>query len=183
MLVGLLVFALAAAGGYGAAFAMARRAASVPGPVVLNRDPAVPGHWAVAFRDGLLVLVAAPELKYPHVGRAPTFRVWAVNLGRRPVRFGYEDFRVVSQGRVRPVDDGEPPLGSRVLQPLAVSHGAVTYYGPPVDRLLIEHGRQRVTVDLSGSYPAVSSVAGWLTRLWGRLPEPTGHRPESPSHR
>lgn len=173
--VGAAVFAAAALAGYVAAGAVARqRAAAPPGPVVVHRDPSLPGRWAVAFRDGVLVLVSAPELKYPHVGRGPTFRVWVLNLGDRPVRFGYENFRVLDGGRVRPVDDGEPPLASRLIPPLRLSHGAVTYYGPPVDGFVIEHGRQRAVVDLSPRrpYPVVPSVAGWLYRLWGRLPSP-----------
>ena len=180
--IGAAVFALAALAGYGVTGAVARqRAAAAPPAVVVHRDASLPGRWAIAFADGLLVLVAPPELKYPNANRGPTFRVWAINLGERPVRFGYEDIRVLDGDRVRPVDDGEPSLGSRVIEPLHLAYGAVTYYGPPVRGLRIDHGDERVVVELrpQSPYPVVPSVAGWLHGLWGRLPDaPAAHHPE-----
>lgn|SRR5690606_19568378 len=176
----LLIALLAGLAAYGAGWGWARLATPghlrTGGPVVHN-DPTVPGRWLMALDDGLLVVVGRPYFKYDHVSLAPTFPIWAANLGAKPVTFGYENFRVRVGGKVRPVDDGEPALSSGPLAPLEVRRGAVTYYGPAVDALLLDFGGRQVVLEPEAAYPEISAVAPWLTARWGALPQP-GRRAE-----
>lgn len=149
---------------------------SLPAPLrsggpVLHSDPTVPGRWLIALDDGLLVVVGQPYFKYDHVSMAPTFPIWAANLGTKPTTFGYENFRVRVDGKVRSVDDGEPALNSGPLEPFQVRRGAVTYYGPAVDALLLDHGGRQVVLEPEAYYPEIGAVVPWLTARWGSLPQ------------
>lgn len=144
------------------------------GGTVVHSDPTIPGRWLMALDGGLLVVVGEPYFKYDHVSLAPTFPIWAANLGAQPATFGYENFRVRTGGKVRSVDDGEPALGSGLLAPLEVRRGAVTYYGPAVDALLLDYGGRQVVVEPGAHYSEIGVVVPWLTTLWGPLPQAGG---------